>query len=192
MSKFLTRDQIYRLLQRELPEDVYPDGQASAFFSTADMASIADVAATGYYNLSRIYDNYFPQYADEYINKWLEKMFVGRSFDPGLSLQELRDRVVAKVRKQPQINLWEVLKVLAGYVPAGTYVQILENQSAQGGWILGESRLGIDTFLNFTHKFYEWGVTDGDYCGFLSTVTGWKLGESQLGLDTEQIGRAHV
>lgn len=185
MAKFISRDQIYRILQRELPEDVYPDGQPSAFFSTADMASIADAVATGYGNLERIYDNYFPQTTDESIDKWIAKMFVGVSFDASVTLQDKRDRVIAKVRKMAQITLWEVLTVAASYVPAGKYVQIVENCSSQGQWQLGVSRLGKDTVLGFDHKFFELGIADDDWCGFLSTFDGWKLGRSKLGTSTK-------
>lgn len=185
MAIFLSRDQLYRLLQRELPEGVYADGPPSAFFTTADMASVAETMASGYSNLSRIYDNYFPQSADEYIDKWVTKMFIGVSFDQSVTLQDKRDRVIAKVRKQPTITLWEVLKVAASYVPPGTYVQILENCSQFGCWKLGRSRLGKDTFLCYNHKFFELGISDGDWCGFLSTFDGWKLGVSKLGSTTK-------
>lgn len=185
MAKFLSRDQLYRLLQRELPEGVYPDGAPSAFFSTADMASIADVAATGYGNLERIYDNYFPQFTDEFIDKWVDKMFVGVSFDASVSLQDKRDRVIAKVRKQPQITLWEVLKIAASYVPSGTYVQIVENCSPFGTWILGKSRLGKDTVLGYNHKFGDLGVPTDEWCSFLAGLDGWKLGQSKLGSTTK-------
>lgn len=185
MAKFLTRQQIYRILQRELPEDVYADGPEGKFYTTADMASVADVGATGYGNLERIYDNYFPQYTVESIDKWIAKMFVGNSFDATVTLQDKRDRVIAKIRKQPTITLWEVLKIAASYVPAGTYVQILENCSAQGCWKLGVSKLGKETFLCFDHKFADLGITDGDWCGFLSTFDGWKLGKSKLGDTTK-------
>lgn len=185
MAKFLSREQIYRILQRELPENVYPDGPPSAFFSTADMASIADVVATGYGNLERISDNYFPQTTLESIDKWVAKMFIGVSFDQSVTLQDKRDRVIAKIRKQPQITLWEVLKVAVSYVPPGTYVQILENCSKFGCWKLGASRLGKDTFLCYDHKFFELGIADDDWCGFLSKFDGWKLGRSKLGSTTK-------
>lgn len=188
MAKFLTREQLYRVIQRELPEDVYPDGAPDKFYSTADSDATADVVATGYANLERIYQNYFPQTADEYIDKWIDKMFIGVSFDASVSLQDKRDRVIAKVRKRPTLQLWEILKLLAGYVPPGTYVQAVEyncGSGLNGGmWRLGVSRLGVDTMLGFDNIFEKLGVDAADWCDIVSN-RGWRLGVSQLGVDTE-------
>lgn len=184
MALFLGRDIIYRLLQRELPQNVYADGLPSAFFTTADMASVADVVATGYGNLQRIYDNYFPQYTVESIDQWVAKVFVGVSFDASVSLQDKRNRVIAKIRKQGNISLWEVLTLAVSFVPPGKYVQILENGSRQGAWHLGFSRLGKDTFLAYDFKFGDLDISDNDWCGFLSTFNGWRIGRSKLGLNT--------
>lgn len=184
MPTFLTRQQLYRLLQRELPEDVYPDGAPSAFYSTADMDSIADVAATGYANLERIYANYFPQSADEYIDKWIAKLFIGTSFDAGVTLQDKRDRVIAKIRKQPTLALWEILILVAGYLPEGKYVQVVEWCCASGTWMLGESALGVETSLGFNTQFNELGVSAAVWCSFVSN-RGWELGIDQLGIGTE-------
>lgn len=185
MALFLTREQIYRILQRELPDGAYADGPPSAFFTTADMASVADVAATGYGNLERIYENYFPQTTDEYIGKWIDKMFLGASFEPNVTLDDLRARVIAKVRLQPQINMWQVLKIAASFVPPGTYVQILENCGGKGCWTLGVSRLGRDTFLCYNFKWYMLGIDLNDWCDFLQNGRGWILGVSKLGNTTK-------
>lgn len=183
MAKFLTREQAYRILQRELPEGVYPDGAPSGYYSTADMDSVADVVATGYANLERIYANYFPQTSDEYIGKWVEKMFIGVSFDSSVSLQELRDRVIAKIRKRPTIAMWEVAKLVAGYVPEGTYIQIFEYGCHDGFWKLGVSKLGKTTVFGFDNEFQDLGVDASDWCAFVKDRQ-WKLGVSKLGIDT--------
>lgn len=184
MAKFLTRDKIYRIIQRELPEDAYPDGAPSGTFSTADSDSTADVVATGYANLERIYANYFPQTADEYIDKWIKKMFIGVSFDTSVSLQDKRDRVIAKIRKQPTITLWEVLKIVAGYVPPGTFVQIAErNCGTDGFWQLGVSKLGRNTTLGYDQTFSDLGIASDQWCSAVAD-RGWRLGKSKLGVDT--------
>lgn len=188
MPIFLTRQQLYRLLQRELPEGVYPDGAPSAFFSTADMDSVAGAVATAYANLSRVHENNFPQTADERINEWVDKVFVGVSFDPSVTLQDLRDRVIGKIRKQPRINLWEVLTLVASYVPAGTYVQVAEGCGASGEWVLGESLLGVSTFLGPDKTWGELGFSDS-YCDELAAL-GWRLGDARFG-DTTLLAGAY-
>ncbi len=184
-GKFLTRQELYRLLQRELPEGVYPDGAASAFYSTADMDSIAGVLQTLYSNLERIDANNFPQTADERIRDWVAKMFIGASFDPSVSLQDLRNRVIAKIRKQPRITLWEVLTLVASYVPAGTYVQVVEECGECGChvWSLGVSQLGTETFLRGNKNWYELGFDNDEYCDVIKDL-GWRLGEDRLGDNT--------
>ena len=86
MAKFLSRDEVYRLLQRELPEGVYPDGAPSSYYSTADIDSVASVASTGYANLQRIYDNYWPQSADEFLSTWEITVFA-KNLSASLTLQ---------------------------------------------------------------------------------------------------------
>lgn len=184
MAKFLSRQELYRVLQRELPENAYPDGAPSAYFSTADSDATAEVAATAYGNLERIYENYFPQTADEKISDWIDKMFVGVSFDDSVTLQDKRDRVIAKVRKRPTIALWEVLKIVASYAPEGKYVQVSENCGASGNWELGVSMLGVTTILGYNHKFEDLNVSSDDWCAFIAD-RGWVLGVSELGIDTE-------
>jgi hypothetical protein len=184
-GKFLTRNELYRLLQRELPEGVYPDGAPSAFYSTADMDSIAGVLATAYENLERIDANNFPQTADERIASWVEKMFIGASFDSSVTLQDLRDRVIAKVRKQPKINLWEVLILVASYVPPGVYVQVVEEcGDGKNVWALGESKLGVETYLRGFKHWHEYGFSNAEYCNVIKDL-GWRLGENKIGDDTK-------
>jgi hypothetical protein len=178
MPKFVSRQELYRLLQRELPEELYPDGPASAFYSTADMDSVADVAATAYGNMERIYLNQWPQSADERIDDWVLKVF-GYKFDESVTLDEKRSRVIAKLRHQPTIRLWEVLTIVASYVPEGTYVQVAEYScGAASGWHLGESYLGYSTFLGFDHIFDKLNVDSSKWCDIVSD--GWRLGFSRL------------
>jgi hypothetical protein len=70
MPKFLSATEAYRMIQRELPENVYIDGPATAGYSTASVYSKALAIEKIYQNLERIYDNFFAQTADEKIADW--------------------------------------------------------------------------------------------------------------------------
>lgn len=184
MPKFLSREELYRILQRELPEGVYPDGAPSAFFSTAENDSVAALAASGYSSLERIYANFFPQTADERIDDFVQAVF-GKKFDATVTLEEKRARVTAKVRKQPAIWAWEIMTLVAGYLPEGTYVQIAPwGCGSAANWKLGVSQLGVNTNLGLDHSFADLGVSADDWCSFVKT-RGWQLGVSRLGETTE-------
>ena len=181
MAIFLTAQQIYRALQRELPEGAYPDGSPSGFFSTASIYSKAQLAEAAYSNLNRIYQNYFPQTADEKIDDWVFKAF-GSYFDDNVTLEEKRSRVIAKIRKQPSITAWEILTLVAGYVPEGTYVQVYSPCGEDQFWTLGVSLLGINTFLSGL-TIADLGYDPADWCDIVSNLH-WRLGDDGLGLNT--------
>lgn len=147
MAIFLSREQIYRMLQRELPEKVYPDGAASAYFSTADNSAIAGVIETTYNNLQRIYNNYWPQLADERMSDWEFTVF-GFNLDASLTLQERRDRVLAKFRSRRGITLPDMENVVRGILGPDVVFEIIEWGCNSGGWILDESLLDYSTYLN--------------------------------------------
>lgn len=187
MAKFLTTEQLYRLIQRELPEGVYPDGPASAFYSTALANSKAQALASVYTNLQSIYNNYFPQLTDDRIADWEIKVF-GEVADSTLSLADRRARILAKLRHQPSIALWEILTLAASYVPQGTYVQVVEWCHGDGGpWILGKSKLSVDTNLGFGNKTIL-SETGDDLCVF-AISDGWRFGTSKLGSTTKLSGK---
>jgi hypothetical protein len=187
MAKFLSTQEIYRLLQRELPEKVDPDGAPSAFYKTASMWSKADVAATGYANLRRVYENFWPQSSEEQIDEWVVKMF-GSLFGNEVDLAQKRERVIAKIRKQPNITEWEILKIVSSYVPPGTYVQVYApcgdgtTPGDQQWWTLGVSMLGIDTYLRGL-TVYDLGIDPSEWCNFLANLH-WRLGDDLLGFNT--------
>lgn len=147
MPKFLSRAELYRILQRELPPDAYPDGAPSGYYSTADMDSIADGAATGYANLERVYDNYWPQTADERILDWEITAF-GRFLDASLTLAERRDRVVTKIRSRKGLTIQDMIDTVQGIIGSDKLVDIAEWGCTTGGWMLDYSQLDIETYLN--------------------------------------------
>lgn len=163
MPKFLNRAEIYRLLQRELPEDVYPDGPASAYYSTADMDSVAAVAASGYANLERIYENYWPQTADERITDW-EKTVFGFPLEASLSLAERRDRVVTKLRAKKGITRLDMKEAVLGIIGSDKDVEIVPwncSNGEFGTWAIGVSLLGYNTYLGNANMLR---VTGPDAC----------------------------
>lgn len=152
MPKFLTQDEIYRMLQRESPEGVYPDGEPSLYYSTAEMYSVAKTLETAYQKLERIYENYFPQTADENLTDWEETVF-GFQLDSSLTLQERRDRVLAKIRSQRRCTPPDILATVYTVVNSDIPVEIVEWGCEDGTWILDESQLDISTILNGPQKF---------------------------------------
>lgn len=93
MPIFLTQQQSYRLIQRLLPENVFPDGAPSAFFWTAEAFSYAKNFSSAYDNAKSIYQNFFPQTCDDgAIASWELKCF-GAVNPQGLS--SLTDRQAA-------------------------------------------------------------------------------------------------
>lgn len=153
MAIFLTAQQAYRLIQRELPEGVYPDGSPTGFYSTASVYSKAKVFESAYTNLSRIYDNMFPQTADEKQLDWELKAF-GYYLDPALSLEDRRKLVINKLRARPGINRIAIEDIVRSVIGSDITFLVIDWNCAQaqtingtGVWMIGESQLGIDTYL---------------------------------------------
>lgn len=182
MPVFLTQAQIYRLLQRELPEDVYADGAPSAFFTTADNWAFSHVVATAYTNQHRIYENYFPQTADERIGDWEITAFNQLS-PAGDTLPVRRARVVAKMRARPGITKADMLRAVTATFPflAPSGAEIIEWGCSTGGWVLNESQLGIETFLNgaMLVNAVGPGLCDADPADFGLTPEEWAIAQEE-------------
>lgn len=152
MAIFLEAQQIYRLMQRELPEGAYADGSPSAFFTTASVYSKAQTLATAYANLARIYDNMFPQSADEKIHDWELKVF-GFYLPDSYTLAERQQAVISKLRERPGINRAAITAIVQTNIGDDKTFQIVDwNCEAgpivgTGVWRIGESQLGVDTYL---------------------------------------------
>lgn len=180
MAKFLTQKEFYRLIQRELPEGVYPDGAPSDFDAAADSDSTGKVLATASANLERIHINHFPQDADEKIADW--EVFVLGGITNGLTLPQRQDAVVNRLRERKSLSLWSMLTAVLDLVPFGTTVEIFEFGKTFGpGWQLGISQLGVNTKLGGTFRtIFE---NPEEYCE-VPEFDFWTLGRSKLGTET--------
>ncbi len=148
MPSFLTKSQIYDIINRELPEGLFsysPD--PSKFYITSELDSYAFTIAATYDTMKSIYENEFVTTANEKISDF-ELMYLG-VISVSLSLEEKRSRILAKIRTQAFVSLWDILTFVASYLPEGTYVQILENGKSGGydSWSLGYSQLDLSTYL---------------------------------------------
>ena len=161
MAFFLTGQQLFRMLQRELPEGVYPDGDPADYYSTAEQDSVADVLATAYSNLERIYANYFPQTADENILDWEVTVF-GQTLDSAFSLIQRRAKILAQIQARPRLTVQSMIDVVKAVIGTDKLVDISEWGCETGGWTLDESQLEIETILN-SQRMTD--VTGSAICG---------------------------
>jgi hypothetical protein len=140
MAIFLNRAQIYRILQRELPEDIYPDGAPSQYISTAENDSIAGALETVYNNMEAAYVDMFPMTSLN-IEAWEAKVF-NEVYVGALSLDDRRNRVLAFLRNQPDISYWTIITTVASFLPYGASVKIANrgrNSPTIVGQIMGEN-----------------------------------------------------
>lgn len=139
MPIFLTQSQLYRLLQRESPEGVYPDGAPSRFVSTAEMDSVAAVFGSIYTSMERVWYNLFPVSADESLSQW-ETSLLGYTPVGEISVEQRRANLLAFLRSQDNISYWTILNAVLGFVPAGTFVEI--RQRAHKGSVIISQLVG--------------------------------------------------
>lgn len=162
MPIFLSQQQVYRLLQRELPiENVYPDGPASAFYSTAENYSVAKVFGDAYTSLESIYNNYFPQTADVRQQDW-EELILGRHLPDSLTLQEKRDRVLTKIRTRRRTTPQDIIDIVHTVIDSSISVEIAPWGCGCAGWILDVSILDVSTILN---GYNNLNLVGPDLCG---------------------------
>jgi hypothetical protein len=158
MPLFLNANQIYRILQRESPPSVYPDGAPSLYYSTADQFAFASVLADAYTNLSDIYENYSPLTAVDRLADF-ETLYFGYTLDSSLTVDERRTILLAKIRTQRRTTPADILAVIYSIISSDIPIEILEwngnnNGTRNGAWILGVSTLGVDAFLSSRAPIY--------------------------------------
>ncbi len=169
MPIFLTQDDVYDLLQREMPEGVYPEGSASASFHGADLGASAKTVETAYSNQARIYANYFPQTADEKLTDF-EELHLGEQLLSSLTLAQRRDRVIAKIRQQRRTTPSDIRAAVQTVVDEGVLFEVIEWGCEHGGWVLDESQLDIETILN-AFAGLQFGFRE-DWCSVTATELG--------------------
>ena len=176
MAKFLDQETLYRVIQRELPEDVYPDaGSPSAYWSTSDSASQAAVLATvttvpgssaqvtgAYAAMEQAYDNFFPQTADDEGISLHELARFGALAQQPISEADRVARILKKMQSLDSMSVPDMTAIAEEELPPFTFVQIVAWSSIADGWVIGESELGVSTILNaFGVELIPAG---GDFC----------------------------
>lgn len=146
MAIFLKTSDVYRLWQRELPEDVYPDGAASGSFSAASVYAKSQLTANLYANMQVIYNNIFPQTANEQQLEWEVKLF-GYTLNPSLTLLERQNIVISKIRRKPGITIADMIFLVQSVIGTDKDVAIGEWQNESGQWLIGVSKLGVSTIF---------------------------------------------
>lgn len=148
MPKTLSREEIYWIIQRELPDSVFASSSnPSQFYTTSEDDSLAVVLETAYSNLARIYENYFPQTTDEYIDKW-ETFVFNEISNAASGLQFRRDRVLTKIRSKKGITKQDIIDLVLLVIGSDKTIEILEYSGPEGSWILDYSELEKNTYLS--------------------------------------------
>lgn len=146
MAHFLSTADAYRLLERELPAEVYADGEPGSSFSTADHAAVAETIGSLYACLAETRRRYFPQTAGDGLRDW-EIRYFGQPLPGDLTPDQRLAQVLAKIRSRPGISLWDVMTQVIGGFPEGVFLQFYEIRAGGEGWVLGRSKLGVGTRL---------------------------------------------
>ncbi len=174
MAIFLETSDAYRLLQRELPEGVYPDGSPTGSYSAASIYSKSELVGDAYANMEVIYDNLFPQTADEQQVAWEIKVF-GYELDGSLTLQERRDKVLGKLRHKAGITIAEMIYIVQFVIGTDKDVAIGEWQNASGSWVIGVSELGVTTIFG-NSSLLKWAANLWPGVSDLCTLTAEDIG----------------
>lgn len=170
MAIFLTQQQLYMLIQRELPEDVYPiAGDQSTYLSTADSGSTAQMIRKVYEHLETAYDNQWPQHANVEGIALHEIARFGK-LSPSLALQERRDRVLGKMRALPSMSDPDLISLVEGLLPAGPFEPFASTRVLDA---VDDNDLEQE-LVDLVVETYRWNYPGNT----------WRLGESLLGVDT--------
>lgn len=166
--KFISRAEAYRILQRESPEGLYPDNGESGSYSAADYSAFSSLIGDASANLSRIFDNYFPQYTDESVSDWEIKVF-GYNLDASLTLAERRTRIIEKIRSLKTTTIASLSSTIASTIGASYDFEIVEWGCVTAGWTLDYSQLDISTILN---GFNRLDYVGPDLCSYTASDFG--------------------
>jgi hypothetical protein len=129
MTKFLSQAEIYNLLHREAPENVYPEGPRTVGYSNAEWDSTACVLAKLYDAASGIYKNFFPQGVLEQLTEWEIKCF-GSVNSTGASLENRIGALLSHLRAQANMSKWDLITSLCSMI-TGVFFEIVESYELQ-------------------------------------------------------------
>lgn len=148
MPIFLSAQDVYRVIQRELPPvDVYPDGPATAFFSTADSMATAMVIRDYYGVQKNTYQNNYPISAVDRLPDF-ENLYLGYVQDSTLTTDQRRARLLSKIRTLRRTTADDMLAVVYTILDPSVQVEIAPWGCGCQGWVLDVSQLDITTILN--------------------------------------------
>lgn len=150
MPKFLTKKDIYKIIQRELPDKAYAySTRPKDFYTTSDDDSAAFALSKVYENLEVIYDNYFPQTSTEKLEDWETTVF-GAVDETNATIAQRRDRLLSKIRSRKGITVQDIRDIVFSIIGSDKDVEIIEKGCESGAWILGKSKLSRNTFLGIS------------------------------------------
>lgn len=150
MPKFLSKKEIYNIIQRELPDKTYAySSRPSEFYTTSDDDSSAFIMSKMYENLEVIYNNYFPQTSLESLESWEITVF-GAVDETNATVSERRDRLLAKIRSRKGITVQDIIDIVYSVIGSDKDIEIIEKGCESGAWILGKSKLSRNTFLGIS------------------------------------------
>jgi hypothetical protein len=139
MPTFLTTNDVYNVINRELPEGLFAYSPSpNKFYITSELYSYASNIAVTYGTMQTIYNNMFVTTMAENVADY-EVMYFGSKSTANLTLEERRGRILAKIRSQLSVSLWDILTFIVSYLPVGTYAQIVEygNYNSWDVWQVG-------------------------------------------------------
>lgn len=164
MPKFLKRQEVYELVEREMPETVLAySPRAKDFYTTSDDDAFAKNIESAYTSLEKIYDNYFPQHSIEKLSDWEISVF-GEVDDSGATDSERQDRVLTKIRSRKGITVQDIKEIVYTVIGSDKNISIIEKGCESGVWRLGRSKLSNNTFLGITSTSGVRVPSDFDAC----------------------------
>lgn len=152
-------EQILSIIMGELPEGVYATDRADdpnpdkRSVSSSELRAHAQLMANLYLNLGLVNaDKHITTVTPDGLAPWEKELF-STAQDGSLSFDARKQNLLAKIRANGGISLPAIYNIIQGILgPAGLTFDIFascEGSNDQtGGWILGVSALGLDTFLS--------------------------------------------